>query len=112
MSVLIIHQIDAAYWKEWEMFYLPGGIQGFLLFNKFVIPIVLVGYEQVVTKSLKAKLFSYVCGFLGILTFLLHSGFALFGAEQFHLPLSILIIVLFLIFGVWQVLRTKQTSWE
>ena len=26
---LIVHQIDAAYWHAWEMFDVPGGIQGF-----------------------------------------------------------------------------------
>ena len=36
MTALIIHQIDAAYWKEWEMFFIPGGIQGFLVFNIIV----------------------------------------------------------------------------
>ena len=29
MLALILHQIDAAYWQEWEMFFLPGGVQGF-----------------------------------------------------------------------------------
>ncbi len=29
LTFLIAHQIDAAYWKEWEMFLLPGGIQFF-----------------------------------------------------------------------------------
>jgi hypothetical protein len=28
--VLIIHEIDSAYWKEWELFRLPGGVTGFL----------------------------------------------------------------------------------
>jgi hypothetical protein len=30
LTLLITHQIDAAYWHEWEMFALPGGI-GILL---------------------------------------------------------------------------------
>lgn len=33
MLALIVHQIDAAYWHEWEMFAVPGGTQGFLVFN-------------------------------------------------------------------------------
>ena len=33
-SVLLInHEIDSAYWKEWELFNLPGGITGFLLLH-------------------------------------------------------------------------------
>ena len=31
-SVLLInHEIDSAYWQEWELLHLPGGITGFLL---------------------------------------------------------------------------------
>ena len=29
--LLINHEIDSAYWKEWQLFRLPGGIEGFLL---------------------------------------------------------------------------------
>jgi len=43
MSLLILHQIDAAYWKEWEMFYVSGGIQVFLVFN---LVILLVGSPE------------------------------------------------------------------
>ena len=26
-ALLIAHEIDSAYWKEWELFHLPGGIR-------------------------------------------------------------------------------------
>jgi hypothetical protein len=29
--LLINHEIDSAYWKEWELFKLPGSISGFLI---------------------------------------------------------------------------------
>jgi hypothetical protein len=50
MCLLIVHQIDAAYWQEWTMFNLHGGIQVYLLFNIIVIPIVLLGYKSVIIK--------------------------------------------------------------
>jgi hypothetical protein len=112
MSVLILHQIDAAYWKEWEMFYLPGGIQGFLLFNILAIPFVLVGYGQVIKRAANAKIFSYICGSLGIVTFLIHASFTLLDVDGFNLPLSILLIILCLVFGTLQVIKTKQTQWQ
>jgi hypothetical protein len=36
--LLIVHEIDSAYWKEWELFKLRGGITGFLIihFNSMV----------------------------------------------------------------------------
>jgi len=108
MSLLILHQIDAAYWKEWQMFYLPGGIQVFLLFNIFIIPIVLIGYKQLITQSNTAHFYSYLCASLAVLTFVMHFGFALLGASQFHLPLSMTIIVFCLIFGIRQLVLTRR----
>lgn len=37
LLALILHQIDAAFWREWEMFLLPGGVQGFLVFNLIAV---------------------------------------------------------------------------
>ena len=107
MSCLILHQIDAAYWREWEMFYLPGGVQGFLAFNLAAIAVLLAGYRQVLLVLPRARLYAGICAALGVATFLIHAGFALAGWEQFHLPLSVVIIAgclgcaLWLLYKVW-----------
>ncbi|QKE62471.1 hypothetical protein HNE05_03555 [Aquipseudomonas campi] len=108
MCLLILHQIDAAFWREWEMFYLPGGVQGYLLFNSLIIPVVLLGYKHVIQSSSKAIIFATVCATLGVLTFLIHSGFALAGLEQFHLPLSRAIIALCLLSSLWQFIEVRK----
>lgn len=110
MCLLILHQIDAAFWREWEMFYLPGGIQGYLVFNGLIIPVVLLGYKHVVQSSDKAVVFATACASLGVLTFLIHSGFALAGFEQFHLPLSMAIVLLCLLTSLWQFTETRRFS--
>ena len=101
MLSLILHQVDAAYWREWEMFHVPGGIQGFLVVNLAAIAVVLVGYRHVLLATPRAPLYAGVCAALGVGTCLIHAGFALAGQEQFHLPLSVLIIVLCLVSAVW-----------
>ena len=101
MLFLILHQIDAAYWKEWEMFHLPGGVQGFLVFNLAAIAVVLAGYRHVLLATARATLYAGVCAALGVGTCLIHAGFTLAGLEQFHLPLSVAIIVLCLASAVW-----------
>ena len=40
LTLLFIHEIDSAFWKEWELFGMSGDIQGFLIAN---IPIILGG---------------------------------------------------------------------
>lgn len=110
MSLLILHQIDAAFWREWEMFYLPGGVQGYLVFNALIIPFVLLGYKHLVQSSDKAIIFATACASLGLLTFLIHSGFALAGFKQFHLPLSPAIILLCLASSIWQFVEIRKLS--
>ncbi len=100
MLFLILHQIDAAYWKEWEMFHVPGGVQGFLVFNLAAIALVLAGYRHVLLATPRAPLYAGICAALGVGTCLIHAGFALAGLEQFHLPLSMAIIALCLASGV------------
>ena len=33
LTLLILHEMDSAYWKEWQLFHLPGGVGGFLLIH-------------------------------------------------------------------------------
>jgi hypothetical protein len=108
MCLLIFHQIDAAYWKEWEMFYLPGGVQGFLLFNIVLIPIVLLGYRSVIAHEQKARNYSYFCAGLGITTFIIHLVFIILDYEQFTLPLSMFVIASCLISSLYQIKQTLK----
>ncbi|WP_428806921.1 DUF6713 family protein [Vibrio lamellibrachiae] len=106
MSLLILHQIDAAYWKEWEMFYLPGGIQGFLFFNLLILPILLIGYKSIIISGENSVRYSMLCAGLGCLTFIIHAGFMFAGSPEFHLPASLLIIFLCLISSLLQIKQT------
>ena len=100
LLALIAHQIDAAYWQEWTLFHLPGGIQGYLLFNLLAVPVLLVGYRHVLLGTVRARVYARICAALGIATFLIHAGFAVAGERSFHLPLSMAIIVACLLGGV------------
>src|SRR5450830_1215093 len=110
MLFLILHQIDAAYWQEWDMFYLPGGVQGFLVFNLAAIALVLAGYRHVLLSTPRAPFYATCCATLGISTFAIHAGFALAGREQFHLPLSMAIIFLCLAGAGWLLWDTRRAS--
>ena len=110
MLLLILHQVDAAYWREWEMFHVPGGVQGFLVFNLAAITLVLVGYRHVLLATPRAVLYACVCAALGVGTCLIHVGFALAGMEQFHLPLSVAVIVLCLASAVWLLCDVRRTQ--
>ncbi len=105
---LIVHQIDAAYWHEWNMFRVPGGIQGFLFFNALAVGLLLHGYRQVILGAPQARHYALLCGGCGVLTALLHAGFATAGNQQFDLPLSIATIVACLASGTSLLLKARQ----
>jgi|JI8StandDraft_1071087.scaffolds.fasta_scaffold59228_2 hypothetical protein len=108
LTLLIAHQIDAAYWKEWEMFLLPGGIQFFDLFNLGIVPALIWGLRSVILLEKKGFIYSLFTSLLGVLTFLIHLGFFIFGFKQFNLPISIAIIVLCMLSATIQLLYTLK----
>ena len=93
LALLITHEIDSAFWHEWELFHLPGGIQLFLLINLALIFLFLVGAELVIKREKAGKIFSYLLAIIGILTFFIHLYFILNGNTRFLLPVSILILL-------------------
>lgn len=74
-TVLITHQIDAAFWHEWELFRIPGGNQINLLLNLPIIALVLYAQAQVATGSPTARAYYTLIAGLGFLTVLIHSAF-------------------------------------
>jgi hypothetical protein len=105
-TLIVVHQIDAAYWHEWEMFQLAGGIQVFNIFNLMLIPILLLGFYRVALNQHNGYPYSIFVSILGILVFVIHAGFFIFGFEQFKLPLSVAIIAGCGFFGLWQLYLT------
>jgi hypothetical protein len=67
--LLITHEIDSAYWHEWELFRLPGGIQLFLMLHILLIGVVLWGYRSVVLWTRGARRYSFLLASAGILAF-------------------------------------------
>ncbi len=106
LTLLMTHQIDAAYWEEWEMFLIPGGIQFFDIFNLAIIPVLLLGFKSVVLKNKSGYYYSCFLSLLGLLTFLIHSGFYLNKYSQFTLPISLTVIILCAVSAVIQLVIT------
>jgi hypothetical protein len=101
-SILLInHEIDSAYWKEWELFRLPGGITGFLLLHLPLLFFILYGLILLTRQSSLASLsliFSLVLCAGGFFAFAIHTYFLGKGRNEFNKPISkcLLIAILFL----------------
>ena len=91
-TVLITHEIDSAYWKEWELFRLPGGLGGFLLLHIPMLLLILYGLVLVYTESFAGLIFSLVLCGGGLFAFSIHTYFLKKGDSRFDAPVSKLLL--------------------
>lgn len=109
-TVLISHEIDSAYWHEWELFHLPGGIQLFLALHLILLPLVLYGYREVCCRGRYARAASLLLAGVGVFAALLHGGFMLYGDRAFSLPFSQLLLALTLLLSSAQLYNAIRHS--
>jgi len=102
-SVLLIdHEIDSAYWKEWDLLKLPGGIAGFLAMHVPLVFAILLGLIMVYQHSFAGLIFSLVLSFAGMLAFLLHLFYIRRGRTEFKTPISLSILSVMMVTSLFQ----------
>ena len=82
-TLLIVHEIDSAYWKEWELFGLPGGVSGFLLLHVPIVMVLMFGLIGVYLDTFFGYLIKLIAAFGGVFAFFIHSYFIRAGNHQF-----------------------------
>ena len=105
-ALLILHEIDSAYWKEWELFRLPGGVTGFLLVHIPILPLVLYGLVLVSQRTFAGLILSVILGLAGVFAFSIHITFIRRGRDEFKSPMSLAILVATLVVSLVQVAIT------
>jgi hypothetical protein len=106
-SVLLInHEIDSAYWNEWKLFHLRGGITGFLIVHFPLLFIILYGLVEVYKQSLMGLVLSAILSAGGIFAFSIHLYFIRKGNPEFSLPLSRIILIATLMISLAQMAVT------
>jgi len=104
--LLINHEIDSAYWKEWELFNIPGGLTGFLLLHFPLLLLILWGLILVSKHTFGGLIFSFMLCFGGIFAFAVHTYFLKKGREEFNTPISKFILAAILVVSVAQLVTT------
>ncbi len=106
-SVLLInHEIDSAYWKEWHLFKLPGGSTGFLMLHFPLLFLILFGLILVYRHSSWGLIFSFVLCFSGLFAFTVHTYFLGKGRAEFNKPISKFILVAMMLVSLVQLATT------
>ena len=100
--LLITHEIDSAYWKEWELFKLPGGSTGFVLLHLPLVFLILWGLVLVFQRSLAGLALSLILSLGGIFAFTIHTMFIKKGRKEFNVPVSLFLLMATLLVSLVQ----------
>lgn len=101
-ALLVTHEIDSAYWKEWNLFGLPGANQGFLAINFVLVGIALLGFKWLVEGKIIGRFLSFVLALAGLFAVGAHAYFIYLGHMEFREPASIGLLALILVASVLQ----------
>jgi hypothetical protein len=112
LSLVLTHQVDAAFWREWEMFGLPGGIQLFNALNLVIFLVVLSCFMAVIQRRPSGFHCSLIVALLCASVLPIHAAFALSGFTQFHLPFSVFLICATFAASIVQVALTFRARHE
>jgi hypothetical protein len=104
--LLINHEIDSAYWHEWKMFRLPGGISGFLITHFPLLFVILYGLVLVSQQAFSGLIFSLLLSLGGLFAFTIHMFFIRKGRKEFRTPVSLFILASTLIVSAVQLAYT------
>lgn len=111
-ALLVVHEIDSAYWREWELFGLPGGVELFLALHVPLVLLVLWGYQQVIAGSRAGVRMAALVGALGVATGAVHGTFLARGAAEFRTPASLAVIVATVLAGAALLARAAKWTSE
>lgn len=74
-TLLLLHEIESAFEREWEILGLPGKITGFLIMHIPIILLLFYGVLEVERHTMTGMVFGVVTGMLGLAPFLIHRVF-------------------------------------
>jgi hypothetical protein len=102
-TLLIVHEIDSAYWQEWKLFKLPGGPAFFLVLHIPLVIIILLGLLYLSWGTIAGLVISLIMGAGGIFAFSIHTTFIARGRSEFKTATSLAILWAMLIVSLAQV---------
>lgn len=108
LALLLTHQVDAAYQREWEMMRVPGGIEFFLIFNLAVSLPLILAYRSVVQNTKRARAAELILGGIGLLTVGIHVVFFALERNEFKQIESLLILIWIFITSVLQIKNYRR----
>ncbi len=105
-TILINHEIESAYWEEWNLFKLPGKITGFIIIHIPLVFLTLLGAVELFKQTGLGYLLCIIVAIGGLFSYFAHNYFIRKGEEGFDLIISKFLLVATLILSVVQMSLT------
>jgi hypothetical protein len=105
LSLLATHQADAAYWREWDVFGVPGGLPFFLFFTVGAVALLGTGLARIAEGAPSARGFVILCAGVGLFTCALHAVFLGLDRTAFWTPASLGLLLAILLTSIAQLRR-------
>ncbi|MFC2088611.1 DUF6713 family protein [Calditrichota bacterium] len=103
---LINHEIDSAYWNEWKLFKIRGGITTFLLLHFPLLFFVLYGIISINNQTCTGLWFLIILSISGIFAFTIHMFFIKKGYKEFRNAISLFILYSIFFISLFQFIIT------
>lgn len=111
LALITAHQLDAVWWREWNMFGLPGGIEVYLLLNLLLYLPLLGALGPIFRREPKGYRYSLLIAALCASVLPIHAGFALAGVSGFESAFSIsLILLCFVVAGLLALMTVRSAA--
>ena len=98
-TMLLLHEIESSYEKEWEILGLPGRITGFLLLHIPIIILLFYGALEIEKRTQVGLIIGIISGIGGIIPFLVHK-IIVRHKDRFNLLISNVLIYANIITGL------------
>jgi len=105
-TLLICHEIDSAYWREWELFHIPSGPIAFVALHLPLVAFVLYGKMLAARGDRAWCWYSLMTGVAGVCGGVLHISLLLAGSQPFSTWFSTSLIAAFLLASITQLVVT------
>jgi len=105
-TLLIVHEIDSAYWQEWKLFRLSGGPALFLCLHIPLVIVILLGLLYLAWGAHAGLVISVIMALAGIFAFIIHMIFIARGNQEFKTASSISILCATLVVSLAQLAMT------
>jgi hypothetical protein len=106
--ILIIHEIDSAYWQEWKLLNpnQKNGINGFLILHIPVLFVILLGLVYINEHRLSGLIISLLLSSGGVFAFFFHFYHLRKGKPEFNTIISKAIIIATFLISIIQIFLT------